>query len=81
MCVCVLVSNNTWWVDARDVCVYTVHCIECTCLCVCVCVYWVHVCVCVRAGHFRYVFNFFNNKNDFFAFFIKLITYFCTNPI
>ena len=26
-------------------------------------------------------FNFFNNKKWFFAFFIKLITYFCTSPI
>ena len=34
-----------------------------------------------RAGHFRYFCNVFNNKNDFIAFFIKLITYFCTSPI
>ena len=35
-----------------------------------------------RAGHFRCFFNFFNKKNDFFAFFfIKLVTCFCTSPI
>ena len=33
-----------------------------------------------RAGHFRYFFI-FSIKNYFFAFFIKLITYFCTSPI
>ena len=34
-----------------------------------------------RAGHFRYFFIFSLIKNDFFALFIKLITYFCTSPI
>ena len=34
-----------------------------------------------RAGHLRYFFIFSIIKNDFFAFFIKLITYFCTSPI
>ena len=34
-----------------------------------------------RAGHFRYLWNFSITKNDFFEFFIKLITYFCTSPI
>ena len=34
-----------------------------------------------RAGHFRYFLAFSLIKNDFFAFFIKLITYFCTSPI
>ena len=27
------------------------------------------------------IFNIFNNKNDFFAFFFKIITDFCTSPI
>ena len=39
------------------------------------------VVVCDRAGHFRYFFNFSIIKDDFFAFFIKLTTYFCTSPI
>ena len=34
-----------------------------------------------RAGHLRYFFIFTIIKNDFFALFIKLITYFCTSPI
>ena len=34
-----------------------------------------------RAGHFRYFLIFSILKNDFFAFFMKLITYFCTSPI
>ena len=34
-----------------------------------------------RAGHLRYFFIFSLIKNDFFALFIKLITYFCTSPI
>ena len=34
-----------------------------------------------RAGHFRYFFIFSIMKNEIFAFFIKLITYFCTSPI
>ena len=33
-----------------------------------------------RAGHFRYFLIFSIIKNDSFAFFIKLITYFCTSP-
>ena len=33
-----------------------------------------------RAGHFRYFLIFSIIKNDFFAFFIKLINYFCTSP-
>ena len=33
-----------------------------------------------RAGHFRYLKIFSIIKNDFLAFFIKLITYFCTSP-
>ena len=37
------------------------------------------LCVCVcRAGHFRYFFIFSIIKDDFFALFIMLITYFCT---
>ena len=35
----------------------------------------------VRAGHFRYFFVFSIIKNDCFALFIKLMTYFCTSPI
>ena len=35
----------------------------------------------IRAGHFRYFLAFSLIKNDFFALFIKLITYFCTSPI
>ena len=34
-----------------------------------------------RAGHFRYFDIFSIIKNEFFAFFIKLINYFCTSPI
>ena len=34
-----------------------------------------------RAGHFRYFFICSIIKNDFFALFIKLITYFCTRSI
>ena len=34
-----------------------------------------------RAGHFRYFLIFSIMKNDFVAFFIKLITYFCTSSI
>ena len=34
-----------------------------------------------RAGHFRYFLIFSIIKNDFFALFIKLITYFCISPI
>ena len=34
-----------------------------------------------RAGHFLYFWIFSILKNDIFAFFIKLITYFCTSPI
>ena len=34
-----------------------------------------------RAGHFRYFLIFSIIKNDFIAFFIKLITYFCTSSI
>ena len=34
-----------------------------------------------RAGHFRFFFIFSMIKNDFVAFLIKLITYFCTSPI
>ena len=34
-----------------------------------------------RAGHFRYFWRFSMIKNDFFAFFIKLKTNFCTSPI
>ena len=34
-----------------------------------------------RGGHFRYFFIFSLIKNNFFAFFIKLTTYFCTSPI
>ena len=45
----------------------------CVCVCVCVCV--------IRAGHFRYFLICSILKNDFIAFFIKLITYFSTNPI
>ena len=33
-----------------------------------------------RAGRFRYFLIFSIIKNDFFAFFIKLITCFCTSP-
>ena len=33
-----------------------------------------------RAGHFRYFFIFSIIKNDVFALFMKLITYFCTSP-
>ena len=36
---------------------------------------------CWRAGHFRYFFIFSIIKKYFFAFFIRLITYFCTSPI
>ena len=32
-------------------------------------------------GHLRYFFTFSIMKNDFIAFFIKLITNFCTSPI
>ena len=35
----------------------------------------------VQSWAFRYFLNFFNNKNDFFAFYIKLMTYFCTSHI
>ena len=34
-----------------------------------------------RAGHFRYFLIFSIIKNDFFSFFKKSITYFCTSPI
>ena len=34
-----------------------------------------------RAGHFRYLLTFSIIKNDFIAYFIKLVTYFCTSPI
>ena len=34
-----------------------------------------------RAGHFRYFFIFSIIKNFFLAFFIRLITYFCTSPM
>ena len=34
-----------------------------------------------RAGHLRYFLFLSLIKNDFFAFFIKLMTYFCTSPI
>ena len=34
-----------------------------------------------RAGHCRYFLMFSIIKNDFFAFFIRLITCFCTSPI
>ena len=35
----------------------------------------------VRAGHLRYFIIFSIIKNDLFAFFITIITYFCTSPI
>ena len=34
-----------------------------------------------RAGHFRYFLTFSTIKKDLYAFFIKLITYFCISPI
>ena len=37
--------------------------------------------VATRAGHFRYFLAFSIIKNEFFALFIKLITYFCISPI
>ena len=37
--------------------------------------------VCEWSGHFRYFLILSIIKNDFFAFFIKLITYFCSSPI
>ena len=33
-----------------------------------------------KHGHFRYFLNCSIKKSDFFAFFIKLITYFCSIP-
>ena len=40
-----------------------------------------HLYPCSRAGHFRYFYIFSIIKNDFLAFFIKIITYFCISPI
>ena len=43
---------------------------------------WQHTTVPIcRAGHFRYFLIFSIIKNDFVAFFIKFITYFCTSHI
>ena len=44
-------------------------------------VYAVYIVAISRAGHFRYFLTFSIIKKDFIAFFIKLITYFCTIPI
>ena len=50
-------------------------------LCVCVCLGVGGIRVGPRAGHFWYFLIFSIIKIDFYVFFIKLITCFCTSPI
>ena len=47
----------------------------------CVCRVRVSCVFTCRAGHLRYFLIFSIIRKDFLAFFIKLITYFCTSPI